>query len=252
MPLWFVVLPLAAAAVVLWSLLLPPVCAACGARGRSPCADCEAALRGPPPLPAPPGVDRVVSALAYEDEGRELVARIKYRNARSSLPWLADRMAALVGPAAVDVVTWVPTTGRRRRRRGFDQSELLARAIARRLHLPCRRLLRRGPGPPQTGRPGAERRRPPLAASVPRAPTRVLVVDDVCTSGASLAAAATALRERGAVVVLAATAARALPGRALSFDHSRWSSAGPITDCSERRRTISTKPAGGRPHATAS
>ena len=152
--------------------------------------------------------------LAYEDEGRELVARLKYRNARSSLPWLVDRLAALVDPATVDAVTWLPTTHRRRRRRGFDQSELLARALARRLRLPCPRLLRRGPGPPQTGRPLAERRRrPPLTASVPRVPTRVLVVDDVCTSGASLAAAAAALRSRGAAVVVAATAARALPRR---------------------------------------
>ncbi|HEX2039366.1 MAG TPA: phosphoribosyltransferase family protein [Acidimicrobiales bacterium] len=211
MPLWFLTL-LLAAAVVLWPLLLPPACAACGARGRSPCPDCEAAVRPPPPLPPPPGVDRLVAALAYEDEGRELVARLKYRNARSSLPWLAERLAALVDPGDVDLVTWLPTSGRRRRRRGFDQSELLARALARRLHLPCAPLLRRGPGPPQTGRPLAERRRrPPVTASVPRAPARVLVVDDVCTSGASLAAAAAALRGRGARSVLAVTAARALP-----------------------------------------
>lgn len=214
MSLWFAVVLLTIASVVLSPLLLPPVCAVCGSRGRSPCADCEAALRPPPPLPPPPGVDRVVAALAYEDEGRELVARLKYRNARSSLPWLAERLAALVDPTTVDAVTWLPTTGRRRRRRGFDQSELLARALARRLQLPCPRLLRRGPGPPQTGRPLAERRRrPPLTASVPRVPSRVLVVDDVCTSGTSLAAAAAALRSRGAAVVVAATAARAAPRR---------------------------------------
>src|SRR5688572_14604253 len=181
MSMGIVVLLSAVAAVAATPLLLPPTCAVCGARGRSPCAGCEAALRAPPPLPPPPGVDRVVAVLAYEDEGRELVARLKYRNARSSLPWFVDRLAALVDPATVDAVTWLPTTGRRRRRRGFDQSELLAQALARRLHLPCRRLLRRGPGPPQTGRPLAERRRrPPLTASAPRVPSRVLVGDDVC------------------------------------------------------------------------
>ncbi|MDQ3758053.1 MAG: hypothetical protein M3394_09425, partial [Actinomycetota bacterium] len=149
MTLWFVLVLLVgvlATGALVSPLLLPSACAACGRRGRSPCGDCEAALRRPPPLPPPPGVDHVVAALAYEDEGRELVARLKYRNARSSLPWLAERMAALVDPATVDAVTWLPTTARRRRRRGFDQSELLARAIARHLRLPCRRLLRRGPG----------------------------------------------------------------------------------------------------------
>lgn len=214
MPFWFTLVLIAAAVVVVSPLLLPSVCAACGAQGRSPCAACEAAVRPPPPLPPPPGVDRVIAVLAYEDAGRELIARLKYRNARSSLPWLVERLAALVDPVTVDAVTWLPTTGRRRRRRGFDQSRLLARALARRLHLPCRRLLRRGPGPPQTGRPLAERRRrPPLTASVSRVPSRVLVVDDVCTSGASLAAAAAALRSRGATVVVAATVARAVPRR---------------------------------------
>jgi predicted amidophosphoribosyltransferase len=197
---------------VLLDVLFPPACAVCGARGRSPCARCEAALRRPPPLPPPPGVERLVALLAYEDEGRELVARLKYRNARSSLPWLADRLAALVDSSDVDAVTWLPTTARRRRRRGFDQSELLARAVARRLGLPCARLLYRGPGPPQTGRTGLQRRhRPRLAAIRPRTPARVLLVDDVCTTGASLAAGAAALRRNGSTVVVAATVARALP-----------------------------------------
>jgi predicted amidophosphoribosyltransferase len=197
---------------VLLDVLFPPGCAVCGARGRSPCAGCEAALRRPPTLPPPPGVDRLVALLAYEDEGRELVARLKYRNARSSLPWLAERLAARVDPHDLDVVTWLPTTGRRRRRRGFDQSELLARAVARRLGLPCVRLLRRCAGPPQTGRTRVERRRrPPLTAVRPRTPDRVLLVDDVCTTGTSLAAGAAVLRRHGTAVVSAATVARALP-----------------------------------------
>lgn len=217
--------------LLLLDLLLPTVCAVCGTRGRSPCAACEAGLRRSPPLPVPAGVDRLVALLAYEDAGRELVARLKYRNARSSLPWLAEGVAALVDRAGLDVevVTWLPTTGRRRRRRGYDQSRLLARAVARRLGVPCRGLLHRGPGPPQTGRSASDRRaRPPLAARCHgRPPRRVLVVDDVCTSGASLTAAAYALRSAGVVRVDAAVAARALPrhGR-LGF--SRWSFGHPM------------------------
>jgi predicted amidophosphoribosyltransferase len=116
-------------------------------------------------------------------------------------------MASLLAAPVPDIVTWAPTTAVRRRQRGFDQAELLARAVARRLGLPCRSLLARRPGPPQTGRALAERRggpgfRPRRAVSG----RSVLIVDDVVTSGSTAAAAAGALRSAGArsVVVLAA------------------------------------------------
>jgi ComF family protein len=140
-----------------------------------------------------------VAVLAYDGVGRELVARLKYHNARSTVRWLAARMSALVDRHDIDVVTWVPTTSDRRRQRGFDQAELLARAIARRLHRPCRRMLTRGVGPPQTGRSVQERRGgPALAARRQRTPcTRVLVVDDVITTGTTVTVAARALRAAG-------------------------------------------------------
>lgn len=197
------------------SVLLPVACAVCGALGASPCAACLEVLRRPPPLPPPPGVDRIVALLAYEGAGRELVARLKYRNARAAVPWLAGALAGLLAPVPVDVVTWVPTTGRRRRRRGFDQSRLLATAVALELGRPCVPLLHRGPGPPQTGRALADRRRrpdlrPTARARVDVGGAHVLVVDDVCTSGSTLAAAAHALRTAGARSVVAAVAARTL------------------------------------------
>lgn len=211
--------------------LAPPVCGGCGALGASPCEPCLALLQRPPPMPPPAGVDALVALLAYEGVGRELVARVKYRNGRAALPWLAAQLATRVqaaqrrGPPA-DIVTWAPTTGRRRRRRGFDHAELLARAVAAELGLPCVRLLQRGPGPPQTGASFAERRRRPVLRVPPRARARaraagrrVLVVDDVCTSGSTLAVAARALRQAGATSVTAAVAARTLgrglPGRPL-------------------------------------
>jgi predicted amidophosphoribosyltransferase len=135
------------------------------------------------------------------------VARLKYRNARAAVPWLAAAMAAVVDRSGLQAVTWVPTTARRRRGRGFDQAEVLARAVARRLGLPCVRLLRRGAGPPQTGRHLAERRLGPRLTARGRVPSTVLVVDDVVTSGATLAAAAMALRSAGATRVDAVTAA---------------------------------------------
>lgn len=160
------------------------------------------------PIAAPPGVDACRALLAYEGPAREVVAQLKYRNARLSARWLAEGMAGLVGPGEAALVTWAPTTTQRRRARGFDQAELLARAVAHRLGLPCRSLLSRAPGPPQTGRTLLERRQGP--AFVPRVRADgvgLVLVDDVVTTGATVAAAARALRSAGAASVLVVAAA---------------------------------------------
>jgi predicted amidophosphoribosyltransferase len=171
-------------------------------------------LLPPPAAPPPPGVDAWAAAFAYEGVAREIVARLKYRNARAVAPWLASAMAdaaveARLGPAlAGGVVTWAPTTAARRRARGFDPAQVLARPLSRTLRLRGARLLDRRAGPPQTGMPAAERRAGPVFVPRRRAPSRVLVVDDVATTGGTLAAAARALRDAGATTVVALTAAR--------------------------------------------
>lgn len=198
--------------------LFPAVCPGCGRAAEPVCAACARTLRAPPALPPPPGVDRWLAPFAYEGVARELVARVKYRRARATVPWLAACMARLVVSAraegAIAVVTWTPTTAARRRARGFDHAEALARAVARELGLPARPTLRRRQGPPQTGRPASARRAGPRFAARPGAvPARVLLVDDVATTGATIAAAAEALRRAGAASVIALTAARtARPG----------------------------------------
>jgi predicted amidophosphoribosyltransferase len=157
---------------------------------------------------APPGVVWCRALLDYEGPARQVVAQLKYRNARSTASWLASGMAALVDPAEVDLVTWAPTTELRRRARGFDHAEILARKVAAELHRPCWSVLTRGPGPPQTGRTLLERLDGPefgARRTVKRA--SVLVVDDVVTTGATVAAAAAALRSVGAARVVAVAAA---------------------------------------------
>jgi len=202
--------------------LLPARCPGCGVRAEPVCRACAAGMRYPKPSPPPLGIDAWVAAFAYEGVARELVARLKYRNARSALPWLAGATADATrrrfggegGAGLPDLITWPPTTADRRRERGFDHAELLSRAVGRRLGVPVGATLVRLDRTAQTGRSASERRSGPLFAT--RAACDglcVLVVDDVATTGSTLASCASALRRGGAREVVAATVARTLPRR---------------------------------------
>lgn len=171
-------------------------------------------------MPAPPGLDDLRSVLLYADGGRTLVTALKYRHGRDALGWAAAAMARMLVPPPGATVTWAPTSGRRRRARGFDQAELLARAVARRWGVPCRPLLRRRRGDAQTGRSLAERRAGPAFSALRSVAGAVVLVDDVVTSGATLTAAARAIRTAGASSVVGLTLARTpLKSPSVSSEH---------------------------------
>ncbi|WP_148288707.1 ComF family protein [Ilumatobacter nonamiensis] len=183
-------------------------CAGCDKPGAPICTTCRFALLGPAPRPSPHGV---ISAVPFTGRARSIVLGWKYRNRRAVSRHLAglivNRLIETRAQHDVDMVTWAPTSTKRRRERGFDQGELLARAVARQLGVPCRRLLDRDASASQTGRTRAERLDGPTFVARPGLDgVRVLVVDDVVTTGSTLGAAAAALGDRGAVACLAAVA----------------------------------------------
>jgi len=181
------------------SMLFITSCAACGEPGPGLCRPCRFTLAAIPPVRTPGGVP---AAFEFSGAARQLVLSMKYRNRRRIADALAKLVARRVSLPEVDVVTWAPTSGRRAGQRGYDQAELLARALARRLGVPARRLLYRTHGEAQTGRNRAQRLLgPTFRAQAPRSGLRVLLVDDVVTTGATLAAAADALRAAGIAVV---------------------------------------------------
>ena len=184
-------------------------CAGCHARGPGLCRTCRFALVARPAPGTPHGI---VVATAYTGRVRDVLLGLKYQNRRQVASHVAGVLTRRLLATApdVDLVTWAPTSAARRRQRGFDQAEMIARAVAAHLGLPCRRLLERdGTGSAQTGQNRRQRLVGPRFRAHPRVVgRRVLIVDDVVTTGATLTAAAQSLRDGGAVdVVLAAVAA---------------------------------------------
>jgi ComF family protein len=150
-----------------------------------------------------------------------LVHELKYRGRRRVAERLAEALCARPEVRAVlsaDVLLVpVPLHPRRHRERGFNQSELLAQALARRLGLECAPacLVRRKDTAPQTGLSAAQRRKNLAGAFAVRRRARLLgrvvvLVDDVVTTGATVSACARALREASVAELRVCSAARVL------------------------------------------
>ena len=169
------------------------------------CPPCLRALPSCPPLAPVPPLARLSAGLLYEPAPRSLVLGLKLRGLRCHGPPLADAISRSAWRDGVtgDLVTWVPGNRAEARRRGYDHAEVLARLVAARLGLPVRRLLElRGGKVDQTSLTGAQRRENPKDAFVARrVHARVVLVDDVMTTGATICACAGALRRAGADAV---------------------------------------------------
>jgi ComF family protein len=204
------------------SLLAPPLCWACQspARDGEPlCLACRAGLRWLGPETAMVGGVETWAPVAYEGPARALVSALKFRAATGLADAMAAQIAARMPQRLLKGATLVPVPlhPARLRRRGFNQAERLASALAQRTGLrvaDC--LVRRGGPGAQVGRGRLDRAISvrEVVASRPgaRIPARALIVDDVATTGATLAACAGPLRSEGAREIGAVAYART-PGR---------------------------------------
>jgi ComF family protein len=200
----------------LFDVVVPPACAGCGAIGRILCPACRSSLR-------PPGHDRdrfvapdpgvvigescelSVAAFEYEGPARRALAHLKYNGVRRIAPELAlesfsrlQRLLLVTGPA---VLVPIPLHVTRQRLRGYNQSRLIALALADRARLPvCDVLVRRRPTTVQHRLDRGARLRNLRGAfeTTGPAPNVVVLVDDILTTVATLETCATVLRDAGA------------------------------------------------------
>jgi ComF family protein len=214
-------------------LLLPQRCLVCLVPGTQVCEACTAALRriGPPlcercGAPTAWPVERCAecagrrlafararAAVAYDDRLRRVVAAWKERGLRRLAGWAAAVVNDSLPRPDAECVVFVPGDPDRRLKRGHHAAERLATELAALWDLPLRALLTRARGSPrQRGLTEAERRRNVAGAFLAhgRVPMRVALVDDVYTTGATVNAAASALRKGGRTRVEVVTLARAI------------------------------------------
>lgn len=211
----------------LLDLLFPPRCPFCGAIQDHPgiCPECSAKLpraEGKDGLREGAGYGRCAFAVYYEGDVRESLLRFKFGGRAS---WANVYARELLVPAVVehlsgefDCLTWVPVSRRRLRRRGYDQAQLLAQAAGRIWETPPVQLLRkRRNNPAQSGlRDAAARRANVLGVYEAVDPgriagRRVLLMDDILTTGSTLAECCRVLRAAGAAEVVCAVVAGSRP-----------------------------------------
>ena len=201
----------------LFDVVVPPTCMACRLPDEAPmiggvCASCMATLsRTVRPVPAPSSVVRCWSMGEYEGVLGQLIRAAKYQGSLGAADqlgvWLGERICGVID---IDAIVPIPIPWFRKMRRGFDQSDRLARGVARASGVEVHPLLFRTDASRQVGKGASARRQ--LSPNVfglrnlPM-PSRVLLVDDVMTTGATLHAASRQLQRHGVQAVWAAVVA---------------------------------------------
>jgi ComF family protein len=198
-------------------LVLPPACAGCGRFGTLLCTNCRAAMRAArdpravflaPDPSTYSGTDLELALAALQHEGvvRRCLQRLKYGGASRLAALLAaqvlptlDRLLVFTGPATLVPVPLHPV---RRRERGYNQAELVAAALSAGRQLPMEDLLVRGRETYRQHRLDRAGRLRNMQAAISvrpgrRPPARVILVDDILTTGATFEACATVLRAAG-------------------------------------------------------
>ena len=217
-------------AKALLDLVFPPRCVACRRPGEWFCQACRAQVTRVPfqdpdrfltsprlSATADEGIQEIRSIGYHQGVLREAIHHFKYEGVRALAEPFGEMLEAhwRPHPLPADVLVPVPLHARRLRERGYNQSHLLALALAERVSLPvdASMLERTRYTLPQVGLSAQERQENvrDAFASISDAPIgqRIVLIDDVCTTGATLDACAIALRERGAWTVSALTLARA-------------------------------------------
>ncbi|MBR6115051.1 MAG: ComF family protein [Oscillospiraceae bacterium] len=206
----------------LLDILFPPRCAFCGALvepgSEGICPACRKTLPwSDHPRRRIDFVSSVSAPLYYEDAVRRAMLDYKFHGARARgevFGWLVALDIQSNEDADYDVVTWAPLSRRRERSRGYDQAQLIAQAAAKTLGLEARPLLRKVRHvPPQSGVTSPEARRANVtgcyAVRDPEmvAGRRILLIDDVITTGATVSECARMLMLSGAESVSAAALA---------------------------------------------
>lgn len=204
------------------NLLFPPKCPFCGKVLDIPgiCGACEKDLpwtEGDDSLRRLSGGLRCAAPLWYEEKARKGILRFKFQEASAAaepLGALIARCAAEQFSGEFDTVTWVPISRKRLRKRGYDQAELLAESACRLWDAePVRLLNKTEDNPAQSGLQDAAARRANVLGVYGPAEAekikgkRVLLIDDICTTGATLSECARVLKDAGAADVMCAAVA---------------------------------------------
>ena len=212
----------------LLDVLLPPTCPGCGREGEIICGRCRKALtrrlREPAGVPlglpskVPAGIVQLEWCAAYNGPARACLHALKYDGERRLVGPLAEIMAERWARAGIggDVIAYVPVHAARRKQRGFDQAELLARGVASRLGLPVVPAVRRATKTTAQHALGRRARATNVGhafAADPRYADAVrgswiVLIDDLTTTGATLAGCAAVLYEAQAQAVSALALAR--------------------------------------------